>query len=274
MEVRVDGIRIAYRTWGSPESQPLVLMHSTSFGAWMWEPVASLLHDRFYIVATDQPGHGDSDPAADDNWDFARFADYLKEALREIGVGNAVGVGHSSGSTTLMLCEAGNPGTFGRLLLIEPIVPMGAAQWQLDSNPMAQAARRRRPGFESSAAMVEAFRDRPPFNTWTDGALLLYAEQGTRAEGGGVVLKCQPEHEARFYEAIARVDSEAVRAVRCPALLVHGERSDGMRAGMFNRAREVLPQAEVQMVAGAGHFIPQEQPSTVARMIEEFAAGA
>lgn len=47
-----------------------------------------------------------------------------------------------------------------------------------------------------------------------------------------------------------------------------------MRAGMFNRAREVLPQAEVQMVAGAGHFIPQEQPSTVARMIEEFAAGA
>ena len=240
----------------------------------MWETVASLLRDRFFVVATDQPGHGDSDPAPDDGWDFTKFADYLKQALEEIGMQNAVGVGHSSGSTTLMLCEAANPGTFSRLLLIEPIVPLGAGQWQLDSNPMAQAARRRRPGFESPDAMVEAFRDRPPFSTWTGEALRLYAVQGTRAEDGRVVLKCQPEHEARFYEAIARVDSEPIRTVRCPALLVQGELSDGIRAGMFNRAREVLPQAEVRTVTGAGHFIPQEQPSTVARMIEEFAAGA
>jgi pimeloyl-ACP methyl ester carboxylesterase len=272
MELSVDGTRIGYRTWGRPDSPPLILMHSTSFGAFMWEPVAALLHDRFYAIATDQPGHGDSDPAPDGGWDFRRFAGYLKAAIEQVGVENPVGVGHSSGSTTLMLCEAANPGTFRRLLLIEPIVPLGPQQWQSDSNPMAQAARRRRPGFESSAAMVEAFRDRPPFNTWTQEALLLYAEQGTRAADGGVVLKCQPEYEARFYEAIAAVDAEPVRSLQCPVVLVRGEHSDGIRGGMFDRARDLLPQAEVKTVTGAGHFIPQEQPSTVARMIAEFAA--
>jgi pimeloyl-ACP methyl ester carboxylesterase len=47
-----------------------------------------------------------------------------------------------------------------------------------------------------------------------------------------------------------------------------------MRGGMFKRAQEMLPDADVLTVPGAGHFIPQEQPATVARMIEEFAAGA
>jgi pimeloyl-ACP methyl ester carboxylesterase len=274
MELRVDGVTIAFRTWGSPDRPPLVLMHSTSFGAWMWEPVARLLDSRFYVVATDQPGHGDSDPAPDDGWDFRRFAAYLKQALDEIGVRNPVGVGHSSGSTTLMLCEVANPGTFARLLLIEPILPLAGGLFQPANNPMAEAARRRRPGFPSSEAMVEAFRERPPFNTWTEEALLLYAAQGTRPAGEGVVLKCLPEHEARFYEAIVGVDTSDIGSLSCRVSLVQGERSDGMRGGMFKRAQEMLPDADVLTVPGAGHFIPQEQPATVARMIEEFAAGA
>ncbi|HEX5940011.1 MAG TPA: alpha/beta fold hydrolase, partial [Dehalococcoidia bacterium] len=71
-------------------------MHSTSFGAWMWETVAALLRERFFVIATDQPGHGDSDPAADDGWQFPRFAHYLHEALEQIGISKAAAAGHSS----------------------------------------------------------------------------------------------------------------------------------------------------------------------------------
>ncbi|HEX5940425.1 MAG TPA: alpha/beta hydrolase, partial [Dehalococcoidia bacterium] len=180
---------------------------------------------------------------------------------------------HSSGSTTLLLCEAANPGTFSKLLLIEPIVPVVANPFPDGGNPMAAGARRRRAAFDSAGAMIDAFRDRPPFNTWSPDALRLYAEQGTRRAGDGVALKCLPEHEARFYEAVFSFDPETFRKVQCPVMLVEGERSDGMRGGMFEKARDLLPHATVETVAGAGHFIPQEQPSTVARLIEEFAAG-
>ncbi|MEX2236338.1 MAG: alpha/beta hydrolase [Dehalococcoidia bacterium] len=270
MQISVNGQQLGHRTWGSSDNPPLVLMHSTSFGAWMWETVASLLNDAYYVVATDQRGHGDSPPATED-FEIEDLARDLKGALDQLEVHDAVAAGHSSGSTTLLVCESLYPGTFSRLLMIEPILTPDR-NLATTPNPMAEQARRRRRLFDSPQAMFDSFRDRQPFATWTDEALHLYSQQGTEPTDAGVALKCDPESEARMYESLMRLDPrEHLANIRCPVKLVRGADSDPMRAGMFEFARDML-KAPAEVVPGAGHFIPQEQPSTVARLIREFAA--
>jgi pimeloyl-ACP methyl ester carboxylesterase len=273
MEVRVGGRQIGYRTWGSNDNPPFVLMHSTSFGAWMWEEVVGQLDNDFYIVATDQRGHGDSEPS-DGPVAMEDLARDLKAALDQLGVSGAPAAGHSSGSTTLAICEALYPGTFSKLLLIEPIL-LPVDQPFEGPNPMAEQARKRRTQFDSADAMFEGFRGRPPFNTWTDEALRLYCLQGTRLSDGdeGIELKCNGESEARLYEAVMRFNAaDYFPKVKSPVTLVRGENSDGMRAPMFERARKMFNNPPEIVVPQAGHFVPQEEPSAVARLIREFVA--
>lgn len=267
MQLTVNGFRLAYRTWGDPALPPLVLMHSTSFGGWMWDTIARSLDDERYIIATDQRGHGDSEATAD-GFELDQFADDLKGALDQLGLSGVPALGHSSGSTTLLLCEGLHPGTFSKLVLIEPIVPRGR-DFVAGDNPFVEQARRRRPSFDSREAMIASFKGRKPFDTWTGEALELYAREGTRSDNGRVALKCEPENEARFYEAIGRLDVEKyLPAIECPVLLVRGEHSDPVRSDMFEQVRKSLD-ADVKVIARAGHFIPQEQPDTIVRLIRE-----
>jgi pimeloyl-ACP methyl ester carboxylesterase len=272
MRLSVNGFQLAYRTWGNRQSPTLVMMHSTSFGGWMWGEVAEQLAHDWYVIATDQRGHSDSG-APEDGYEMEQFADDLSGALNELGVHAIPALGHSSGSTTLLVCEARYPGTFSKLLLIEPILPPATGLIPTGrSNPMAEQARRRRATFDSPQAMYESFRDRPPFNNWTERALRLYSEEGTRRDRDGITLKTQPEYEARFYEAISRFDAtKYFDSVRCPLVLVKGEDSDPMRMGMFEAARRAL-NAPVEVVEDAGHFVPQEQPAAVAALAREHLA--
>ena len=235
----------------------------------MWDEIAAGLAGERYIIATDQRGHGDSE-AAENGYEMEQFAEDLHGVLTQLGQGTVPALGHSSGSTTLLLCEAMHPGTFTKLVLIEPIIPIQGGAFGGGPNPMADRARRRRAQFDSSDAMFESFRDRPPFDGWTDEALWLYAREGTRPQDGAITLKCQPEYEARFYEAIAKLDAgRYLRAITCPVVLVKGEKSEPFRMGMFDRAREVL-EAPVEVVAGAGHFVPQEKPNAVIELIRKY----
>jgi pimeloyl-ACP methyl ester carboxylesterase len=63
--------------------------------------------------------------------------------------------------------------------------------------------------------------------------------------------------------------------VRCPVLWVEAEDTDAHRwageADEVARRRAVLKSVEVARVAEAGHMLHHDQPSVVARLIEEFA---
>jgi 2-hydroxy-6-oxonona-2,4-dienedioate hydrolase len=54
-----DG-QMVWRFWGSPEAPPLVLMHG-GYGSWMhWIRVIPALSQRYYVIAPDTPGLGES----------------------------------------------------------------------------------------------------------------------------------------------------------------------------------------------------------------------
>jgi len=60
-----------------------------------------------------------------------------------------------------------------------------------------------------------------------------------------------------------------VARVQCPALVLWGAESH-LRDRLADHTQQALPHARTAVVPGTTHFLPQERPDEVARLIEEF----
>ena len=269
-----DGAAIHYLDWGGG-GPPLILIHATGFLAALWRPIAERLASRFRVVAVDQRGHGDSDPSSD-GYSFEGFAEDLQRLIEALELEGALAAGHSSGGTTIVVHAAQHPGAIRRAVLIEPILPR--PEWfqrppgGRGPNAMADAARKRRGVWPSREELFESYHARPPFESWREDVLRLYVEEGTRErEDGQVELKCSPEIEAQFFDAVSDVRPwPMLPEMSCPSLLLWGAESHLLQFGMDQHVEEALPNARTVLVADTTHFLPQERPDEVARLIEEF----
>jgi pimeloyl-ACP methyl ester carboxylesterase len=258
-------------SWGEA-GPPVVAVHATGFGKELWEPVVRRLRLPCRFLAPDQRGHGDSGTPAPpiDWWDLG--SDVLA-VVEHAALEGPVGLGHSSGAAALVMAELLRPGTFRSLVLVEPII-FPPPYFRAEENPMSAGALRRRGSFSSPAAALAAFRDRPAFARWTEEALGLYVAHGLRPEGAAWVLKCTPEVEAEFYRgATAHGAWERLGEVTCPVRLVAGAGSESHPLSFMSAIGERFPAAGLEVVPGAGHFVPMEQPGAVAGLLDSAVPG-
>lgn len=250
----------------SGSSPAIVLAHATGFCKEIWGPVVDELRVRRVdseIIAFDQRGHGDS-PPIEGNVDWWNLGD---DALAAAGGGTSlIGVGHSSGGTALLMAELLRPGTFAALILVEPVVFPPPHARDADS-PLAAGALRRKASFPSRRAALENFRGRGPFAGWDERALEAYVDGGTRRQGGALALKCRPEVEAEFYRSgSAHGVWERLGEIGARCLLVAGEFS-GIYSSEFAAAQAQRLGARLEIVPGASHFFPMQQPERLAEII-------
>jgi pimeloyl-ACP methyl ester carboxylesterase len=271
------GIEIALLDWGG--DGPLVFMHhANGFCAGSLGLVAQALVPRYRVIGMDARGHGDSSkPAGPGAYAWGQFsADYLAVAERladECGRGRvAVGLGHSFGGTAVLGAAAQRPGLFGRLVLVDPVVPPSPELLDAyDADPdrvarisgLVQGARNRRSVWPSSAAAREHFEKRPLFADWLPEALDLYVEHGLRQRSDGQVeLRCPGAIEAEVFSSSGRLDVEDLaRRATVPAIVLWA-RQGSFPPVVYQRVFAAMPSARIVDV-DCGHLIPMQRPDLV-----------
>ena len=279
--VDVDGVRIACHEW-RPECRgagPSVLLaHATGFHARVWDPVLRRLPGR-HVVAVDSRGHGRSDKPPITHWRV--FGEDLAAVADAFDLRGAVGVGHSMGGHALVDAAAARPGRFARLILLDPVIvapEVYGGGWTLTGVGVHPTAKRRR-HFDSPEAMIERFRDRPPYAAFHPEALRAYCEHGLlpRADGEGFELACPPETEASVYMT-SRTNADVYRSLRAlemPVLVVRAKEPPPERDLMDFSSSPTWPGLVRELRHGRelflpdrSHFIPMESPDEVATWIE------
>jgi pimeloyl-ACP methyl ester carboxylesterase len=228
------------------------------------------------VFSFDFRGHGDSDaPESDYSWHG--FADDVLAVTEHFGLTGdpaLLAAGHSKGGAALVLGEAARPGTYERLWLYEPIMfPTLEVLPPNDDFPMAQSARRRRNEWASKEAAFASYSSKPPLDVMTEESLHAYVDYGLRDRGDGMFeLKCRPEIEAQVYTmgpnhgAFSRLPE-----VQPPTLVVCGEHTRSIPPDVARLLADALAHADVEVMAGVGHFGPQEDPDRAVESMLRFA---
>ena len=73
---------------------------------------------------------------------------------------------------------------------------------------------------------------------------------------------------AAGYENILQAVEGA--ACPCPALFIRGEQSDYVLPAYETRIRELFPNAQIETLAGTGHWLHAEQPQAFNQLVKEF----
>jgi pimeloyl-ACP methyl ester carboxylesterase len=267
-----DGNEVAVHDLGG-DGPTLLLAHATGFHGRVWLPVAEHLRDRFHCVAFDERGHGDSDPAPNDDYDWNGFATDALAVIDGLDLAPVLACGHSCGGGLLFLAEQQRPGTFRALWTYEPVMMPAEGLPTLTvpgENPLANGARKRRAVFPSKDAAYDNYAGKAPFNVLDPSALRAYVEYGFAAQpDGSVRLKCEPENEARTYEMSLHHDAFAgLPKVECPVTVVCGELTDAFPEPVITMVADRLPKGRPQVMPGLGHFGPLQDPAAIAASIE------
>lgn len=232
--------------------------HATSFCGAVWDPVRHSL-PGVETVAWDQVGHG-SGPSVDVPVDWTTFGAHVLDVTEPGGIG----VGHSMGATALLMAQAADPGRFSSLVLIEPIV--FPPPYERSKSPMSDVALKRRRSFESRAEALENFGSK--LAGWHPEALAGYVECGFKGNGP-IELACAPEFEADVYRGSTAHDTwDRLEEIEVPVVLMYGAESDTIDGDMARQQAARFPRAGLELVPGAGHFLPMERPRLVAERVK------
>ncbi len=247
----------------------LLIAHATGFCAGAYLPLAARLAERFHVWALDFRGHGDATLPADGDLTWRGMADDVLAVVAALDDGAVFAVGHSMGGACLLAAEKRVPGTIRAAYVFEPIVVPADFAATTDRNPLADSARRRRPGFPTRLDALARYASRPPLGTFRADALAAYVEHGfADAPDGAVVLKCLPESEARTFEADAKPLIGEMDAIGIPVVVARGLRDRSPGPGAFAAAiAETLPHGTLVAYNHLSHFGPFQDPDTIAEDI-------
>jgi pimeloyl-ACP methyl ester carboxylesterase len=271
-----DGVELA--TWDlGGDGPPMLCTHGTGLHAWMWLAAAPALGRRHRVWSLDLRGHGASDPSPDRTYDrWSAFAGDVLAAVEALRLERPVAVGHSLGSTALLLAEQAAPGTFAGLWCYEPIVPPPGQPPSAPGRPsLADLTRRRRGRFDSRQAAVAHFRPKPPFAAFAPGVLEAYVDHATRpAPDGGVTLVLPGPEEATCYEgAISHGAWDHLGELDLPVTVAGAGAGDVGPSAWVDDIAGRIRDARTERFDGLSHFGPMEDPGRVGAAASAALAG-
>ncbi|MGS2737894.1 alpha/beta fold hydrolase [Sinomicrobium sp. M5D2P17] len=87
-EIKIDGLRIAYREAGNPDNPTIVLLHGYPASSHQYRKVLNELADEYHLVAPDYPGYGNSDFPSPEEYEytFDNLADTMDAFLEKMGL--------------------------------------------------------------------------------------------------------------------------------------------------------------------------------------------
>ncbi len=277
--IAADGAVLNLYEWGREHGggQPDILcVHATGFHARCWDQTIARLQRR-HVFVLDLRAHGLSDSDLPCTWD--RLVEDLKLVVKKLKLRGAVGIGHSMGGYLIAVTAALIPGTFQRLLLIDPTIMhpdfyAGKKNRHQGLNIDEHPISRRRNHWRSWQEMYQRFKGRKPFNRWQAKVLEDYCRFGLRPIPGsrGFSLACDPRVEVGIYlDSASRDPYEELKSVSIPVTVLRAPPADP-NAGTLDfsssptwpELAQYFPRGEDVFLPAHSHFIPMEDPGLVA----------
>jgi len=247
-----NGYDIGYAQSGSGDAIPIVFLHGVGSDKSVWHPQLDYFGAGRRAIAFDYPGYGDSDPAPsgttrDD------FASAIISAMHELGVDRAHICGLSLGGVVAIAMHHAAPERCASLVL------------------------------------ADTFAVHPEGRAIYDRSVAASSDLRSAAEGRVDVLLAQPAMPAirrEVVETMARIDPASYRVaaravwladqreraqdIKVPTLVLVGSEDLVTPIDLSSELVDLIPDARMQVIAGAGHLTNLEKPAEFNTVVGQF----
>lgn len=280
-----DGVELAFGYWPG-RGEPIVAIHGLTASYVNFIGVAERLAGRRPLFALDLRGRGDSDKP-DKPYGMVQHARDVAAAMRALGLGPSLIVGHSMGAYVAAALAATEPELVAGLVFLDGgylgDVPAGLDADQFLNSLLTERISQLRKTHPSREAYREFWRGQPSFpatdwGRWTETFFNYEVEDVS----GGVRTKAsEPGVRVDFADLTRKSDITArLKMIDVPVMLIRAE--DGLSPGqpqivsdsVLQELRTYIPDLEEHTVLNTTHYtvaLGYYGASKVAELIVDFA---
>ena len=242
------------------QGQPVVLIHGVGLNKEMWGGQIVGLAPHYRVIAYDMLGHGAS-PRPATGTDLLGYAEQLRELLEHLQLPQATIIGFSMG------------GLIARAFALHyPLHTQGLV--------VLNSVFNRSP--EQRAAVIERTRQVAQYgpNANAEAALTRWFSREYQAANPAQIAALRqtlasndPEGYLTTYELFATQDMyqvDRLGSIRVPSLIATGELDPGSTPQMAKELAELIPGAQVAVLAEQRHMMPVESPRLVNQVLLDF----
>lgn len=246
----VDGIRTNYHDMGSGD--PVVFIHGSGPGvsAWAnWRLTLPALSERFRVLAPDVLGFGYTERPRDARYDLDAWTGHLIGFLDSLRLERVSIVGNSFGGALALSLATRHPERVDNLVL------MGSVGVPFNLTPGLDGVW----GFEPSPANMRALLDvfAHDHTLVDDDLAQLRLEAATRPEVQEAYRAMFPAPRQDRVDAMT-LDEDLIRAIPCPALVVHGRDDQVIPVSNSLHLHELIDDSRLHVFGRCGHWVQIE----------------
>jgi magnesium chelatase accessory protein len=272
--VEAAGLRWHVQDFGSQHSdhdsnqEPILLLHGTAAATHSWRGLAPLLARTHRVVAVDLPGHGFTERLPHAPNSLPNMARATAQVLAALNVAPGAAIGHSAGAAILirMAADGALPAATTLIGLNAALMPYGGFPGRL-LMPLAR-------GLAGSPLLTRVFAWRAADLSSVERVL---TSTGSKIEKDGLELYAtlfrNAGHVAAAMDMMAHWDLDGmprlIAELRHRLVLVACGGDQAVRAEDAFDIQKRAPAVHVEFVRGLGHLAHEEQPVTIAAVVEK-----
>lgn len=259
-----NGLRMPYVERGAG---PLILfVHGSLCDYRYWQPQLAGLSGRYRCIAVSLthywplPGLPRTFP-----FSWSRHADELAEFLEKLDGGPAHVVAHSRGGAVAFQFAVRHPQHLQTLTLADPGGPLSAPGQPHAVLPDTVNALRAR-----AAQLIEQGHTEPGVQLFVDSVSRVGSWAKSTQAFRAMALDNASTLPLQFKDPLPAYRREDAWSLRCPALLIDGEKSPDLFRRNVNMLEGWLPDVRRHTIRGASHGMNLAHPSAFNRHVDEF----
>ncbi|MEJ7842305.1 MAG: alpha/beta hydrolase [Rubrobacter sp.] len=263
--VQTDGGEVAYGVFG--EGPPVVLVHGTPSRSYIWRGVTRRLAERHEVYVYDLPGFGESGRYEGQDVSIAAQGRVLAELVERWGLEEPAVAGHDIGGGIVLRAHLLEGVGFRKISLLDAVIltPWGTPALRHVREHLGAYRTMPTEVFEAYvAAHLRETTSRP-----MDGeAFEAYLSQWRGPEGQAAYLR----KDGALVERDTAEVEHLLGSIRVLVEVVWGGEDAWLEASQAETLVQKIPGSRLRFVAGAGHFVMEDEPERVAGILAGFFA--
>lgn len=257
-KIAAGGVQLAYRDVGAGE--PVVFLHAFPLNQTMWDEQVAALSRNYRVLTFDWRGFGASE-VGEAGATMNVFADDLAALLNELQIERATICGLSMGGYAAFAFYRKYAPRVKALILADTRATADTEEGKQGRYEMAELARK-----SGAAALVE------PMTPKLLGATSLQSKPALVERVQQMIRAAQAEGVAQALMGMAQRDdaTDLLAQITCPTLIIVGSEDKLTPPSDAGKMSQTIPNAQLEVIATAGHLSNLEQSETFNRLVTDF----